>query len=76
MTKFQVGQTYGARSICDYNCIFSFKVVARTEKTVTLNASGRRDVRRKVSVRDGVEQCEPLGRYSMSPVLKADRAVY
>lgn len=75
MTKqFQIGTTYSTRSACDYDCIFSFKVVARTEKTVTIESGSRGTVRRKVRVSDGVERCDPHGRYSMSPVISADRA--
>jgi hypothetical protein len=69
-TKFEVGKTYSCRSICDYDCIFSFEVIARTEKTVTIKSAGR-TVRRKVRLSDGVECIDPHGRYSMSPVLFA-----
>lgn len=67
---FQVGRTYRCRSICDYDCIFSFTVSARTDKTVTITAHGK-PVRRKVRLSDGVEAIDPHGRYSMSPVLRA-----
>jgi hypothetical protein len=71
--KFEIGKTYSTRSICDYECIFSFKVIGRTEKTVTIESRSRGAVRRKVRVgSDGVERCDPHGRYSMSPVLSAD----
>lgn len=74
MTKFEPGRTYSCRSICDHNCIFTFEVIARTDKTVTIKgplASGTG--RRKVREWDGVECIDPLGRYSMAPVLRADR---
>lgn len=71
--KFQVGKTYSTRSACDHECIFSFTVVGRTEKTVTIDPRSRGAVRRKVRIgSDGVERCDPHGRYSMSPVLAAD----
>jgi len=70
--KFQVGKTYSCRSICDYDCIFTFTVVERTAQMVTLSAAHRAPIRRKVRVWNGVEQVDPLGRYSMSPVLGAD----
>lgn len=75
MTKtFEIGQTYSTRSACDYDCVFSFKVVSRTEKTVTIESGSRGIVRRKVRIGDdGVERLDPHGRYSMSPVLSADR---
>lgn len=68
--QFVVGRSYSVRSICDHDCIFTFEVVGRTEKTVTLKA-GQRVNRRKVRQWDGVECCDPHGRYSMSPVLRA-----
>lgn len=72
--KFIVGRTYSVRSICDYDCVFRFEVVARTEKTVTLSSHGKQ-VRRKVRTVNGAEACDPHGRYSMSPVLSAERGV-
>jgi hypothetical protein len=69
-TQFKTGQVYSCRSVCDYDCIFSFEVVSRTEKTVSLKAYGK-TTRRTVSLYDGVEQCHPHGKYSMSPVLTA-----
>lgn len=72
MTTFQIGKTYSARSICDYDCIFSWTVVSRTAKFLTLNGSmGKR--RAGVFENGGVEHCRPLGRYSMSPVIHADQ---
>lgn len=74
--KFIVGRTYQCRSICDYECIYSFVVVARTDKTVSLKNSDGKVTRRKVrSYYDNSEACDPHGRYSMSPVLTADRAI-
>lgn len=70
--KFQVGKTYATRSICDHNCIFSYTIVSRTEKTVTIK-SGDKTTRRKVREYDGAEVIDPLGRYSMSPVLSANK---
>lgn len=34
--KFEVGKTYSTRSACDHECIFSFEVIKRTEKQLTL----------------------------------------
>lgn len=68
---FQVGKVYSVRSICDYECVFSFEVTRRTESFVWLKNSGGKVTRRKVRVWDGAEACDPHGRYSMSPVLCA-----
>lgn len=74
ITRFQNGRTYACRSICDHECIYRFDVIGRTEKTVTIRSIFG-DKRRKVRV-DPYENCEvidPLGRYSMSPVLRATK---
>lgn len=70
-TKFEVGKTYTCRSICDHDCVFSFVVVKRTEATVTIAPRYGATVHRKVRICDGVEAIDPMGRYSMSPVLRA-----
>lgn len=73
--KFQVGRSYATRSICNYDCIYSFEILARTEKTVTVKVHGK-TVRRGLSTYDGVEQFKPFGTYSMAAVISAtDRAM-
>ena len=73
-TTFQIGKTYATRSLCDYDCIFSFTVVARTAKTITIESNAWGQVKRGIRTYDGVEVCKPLGSYSMSPTIHADRA--
>jgi hypothetical protein len=70
--KFQVGKTYATRSICDYDCIFSFEILSRTEKTVTTKVHGKL-VKRGVKVSDGIEQFKPFGSYSMCAVITAEK---
>jgi hypothetical protein len=72
MTKFEVGKSYVTRSIGDHDCRWSFEVVGRTEKMITVSADGETK-KLKVGVYDGVETAYPLGRYSMAPVIRADR---
>ncbi len=69
--KFETARTYSCRSICDYNCVFSFEVVKRTASTVTLKARGKETRRKVFADADGVEWLFPLGQYSMAPVLRA-----
>jgi hypothetical protein len=69
--QFQVGRTYATRSICDYDCIFSFTILARTAKTVTTQVHGKA-VRRGLNVWNGVEQFKPFGNYSMCAIVGAD----
>lgn len=85
-TTFKVGEIYACRSIGDWNCIWTFKVAARTAKFVTLDDSqdpgilrslgidrGDGTVRVGVRLYEGVEKCNPIGRYSFSPTLSADK---
>lgn len=75
MVQFKVGKTYICRSICDWDCIFEFAVVARSTKQITIkdDIMGGRKV--GVKIEAGEEFCRPLGRYSMAPILRAGEAV-
>lgn len=71
-TQFTVGLTYTDRSACDYDCIFSWKVIARTAKQLTLEQHGK-TFKRGIYIYDGTECCRPSGSYSMAPSIRADR---
>lgn len=76
MTKFEIGKEYYMTSACDHNCIWTYMVVARTAKMITLKGSSIEGEKRfKVSDYYDVEHVSPLGKYSMSPVLGADRQI-
>ena len=72
-TQFQVGKTYTTRSICDYDTIFSFTILARTAKTVTTKVTGE-TVQRRLNVYNEIEQFKPFGSYSMAAIISADKA--
>lgn len=73
-STFQVGATYSARSLCDYDCIWTFEVVSRTAKFITIrNLTDGETVRVGVRTFDGDEAASPLGTYSMSPTIRASR---
>lgn len=36
MTKFETGKSYSVRSACDYNCVWTYEVIERTAKTITV----------------------------------------
>lgn len=76
MKKFEIGTTYAMRSPCDHNCIWSFTVTARTAQTITLD-DGKKAIKcrinKQVSEWNNAETVYPLGRYSMAPVLTADK---
>jgi hypothetical protein len=70
MKKFEVGKTYSTRSICDSECIFSFEVLKRTAKQITLKHHNE-VFKRGVYIYDGAEHCKPFGSYSMCPIIEA-----
>jgi len=76
-TIFEPGKTYEMRSVCDYDSVWRYKVVKRTMKTVILEAENGEEGsgRKRISIWQGVETVQPLGSYSMSPILSADKVV-
>ena len=69
---FQIGNDYNCRSICDYDCVWTFNVIKRTAKFLTI--TGRDGEAKRVGVKldsDGNEYVLPLGSFSMCPVLRA-----
>ena len=75
MISFIPGRVYTVRSTCDHECIFRFTVLNRTAKFLSIEDTFGKVKRVGVSIDfDGTSEiCHPLGRYSMSPILKADR---
>ena len=72
IAQFEVGKTYYTRSICNHDCVFSVKVLKRTEKTVVVLKDGK-EKRCKISLSwNGKEETiTPWGVYSMCPVIGA-----
>lgn len=73
MKKFKVGCYYVMRSPCDHECIWVYKVISRTAKTVTL-CDGETTARFRISKASeefGREAVYPEGHYSLGPVLTA-----
>jgi len=75
VATFEVGKIYHDRSSCDWDTIYSFKIVARTAKTLTIQEHGKTYKRGTWIGDDGVERCKPHGTYSMCSVINADREV-
>ena len=73
ITKFEENKEYSTRSICDHDCIFTYKVIKRTEKNIWIQGYGKEVTRRKVKIYNNSEMIYPEGTYSMCPVLKANR---
>jgi len=73
--KFETGKTYGTPSICNSDCIFSFTVMERTAKMLTIVDSIYGEKRVRITLRDGVETCRPHGNYSMAPTVAASEEI-
>lgn len=75
MKQFEVGKEYNVRSICNHDCIWTYKVIKRTAKTVTLDNGEEIKtcrINKEASEYCGCECVYPEGRYSMCPILSAE----
>lgn len=74
MKRFEPNKTYYCRSLCNYDCVWTFFVTRRTEKTIYVREDGEGEEKAlRVSVWNDEETAKPLGRYSMAPTLSAGR---
>lgn len=77
MKKFEIGKTYETRSACNHDCIITITVTARTAATITtVNDSGevqKLRINKKSSEYRNAETVYPWGRYSMAPMISADK---
>lgn len=73
MIKFKVGCYYVMKSPCDHECIWVYKVISRTAKTITLydGETTSRFRISKASEHYEIESVYPEGQYSLGPVLTA-----
>lgn len=75
MKTFEIGKTYSMKSPCDQNCVWTYKVTARTAKTVTIS-DGEKEKKCRISSQysqyNKAETVFPLGSYSMCPILRAE----
>lgn len=67
----KTGQTLTARSICDYDCIYSVQVLERKGGFATVKAQGNIRRVKVMNTGDG-EFIYALGKYSMAPIFRAD----
>lgn len=69
-STIKAGQTLTARSICDYECVFTAEIIERKGNFATVKAEG---ATRRVKIYnngDG-EFIYALGKYSMAPIFRA-----
>jgi hypothetical protein len=64
-TQFQVGRTYSTRSFSGYECVYSFTILSRTAKTISVSVRGE-IVRLKVGIDEkGIEYFMAYGSYEL-----------
>lgn len=74
MKKFEVGRSYSMKSICDYDCIWTYTVTSRTAQTITITDGKKVQkcrIDKKISEYRNIETVYPLVKYSMCPSLTA-----
>lgn len=74
MNKFEIGREYSCRSVCNHDCVWTYMVVARTAKTITVTdgeAVRKLRIIKDLSEYRGAESVYPEGKYSMCPILSA-----
>lgn len=75
MIKFEIGTTYGSRSICDHNCIFEIEVISRTDKMIKYKYMNKIRTSKIKLDSDGNERIQP-DNYSMAPSFRASRPLF
>ena len=74
MKRFETGKSYYCRSVCDNDCIFTIKVLKRTDKTLTIVDDFGHIFKPRVKMSDDVEYVVPE-KYSFAPVYRATSLV-
>jgi hypothetical protein len=74
--QFEIGKSYSVHSVCNWDCVWTFKVISRTTSTITLkDRKGEKKtcrINKKLTSYDNVESVMPMGSYSFAPILRAD----
>ena len=68
--KFEINRVYSCRSVCNCECSFSYLILDRTAKTVTIEDELGRSRRCKICQDGDGEYIFPEGKYSMAPLLR------
>lgn len=69
--RFEEGKKYYMTFPCDVSLVYFYDVTRRTENYVFLVGADGKTIKKKVQSENECEVCRPLGKYAMSPVLKA-----
>ena len=71
--KFETGKTYKTKSVCNSDCVITVLIKKRTDKTVTCAVRGEEKNFRIFKDYLGNECFMPWGRYSMAPIMSAEK---
>lgn len=72
MKKFMENKIYSGKFITNQDIKFSFLILKRTEKTITIQDCCTKEIStRRIKIDNQVEYVLPFGQYSMSPFLFA-----
>lgn len=73
-STFTVGEIVTATSACDSDCVWTFEVIRRTAKFVTIRDTSSGEVFRVgVITSNGEEWARPFGAFSMCPIIRPGR---
>lgn len=75
MKQFEAGKTYQGRFICDYDSKIILTVVSRTAHTMKAKVDREPVKTLRIGEFNDTETVRPLGRYSMAPVISADKEI-
>lgn len=71
MITFKTGSTYTCRSVCDYDCVWSYTIASRTAKTIKTTCGKSLRINAQLTAYNNAETVFPRGHYSMAPILRA-----
>ena len=76
MTNFKTDKTYFTRFIGDSESKIFMKVIKRTAKSLRVKIDGIAELKTlRISIFDDCEMVRPLGKYSMCPIINAEKEV-
>jgi hypothetical protein len=73
VAKFEIGKTYFGRLISDADSRIELTVASRTASTIKTTDGKSFRIAKNETEWNAAETVFPMGRYSMAPVVKADR---
>ena len=70
---FIAGRSYSTGSACDHNAIFEYTVISRSLTMIKIKSNDKEKRCKIYTDGDGIEYILPEGKYSMCPVVRANK---